>query len=188
MRRFLPVVLGALSIGLAAPAWAQDADTTAGSAKRLELARELVAESGGVAAAEAQMKALFSQSSEILKSSVPAGQSRVAEAMMTYMQDEYLKVVPEMLDGSAIVYARHLTEAELRGLLAWTKSEVGRSLNAKMPVIMQDMMVQQAPLTKKLISGIMKTAADRACEEVACTSKERETIAQILRKSSPPAS
>lgn len=134
------------------------------------------------------MKALFSQSSEIMKSSVPASQSRVVEAMMTYMQEESLKAVPDLMDQSAIVYARHLTEAELRGLLAWTKSEVGRSLNAKMPAIMKDMMTQQAPLTKKLISGIMRTSADKACEEVACTSKERETIAQILEKSSPPPS
>lgn len=51
MRRIVLVMVGAISIGLAGPALAQDASATGSSDKHLELARELLEESGGVAAA-----------------------------------------------------------------------------------------------------------------------------------------
>uniref|UniRef100_UPI00286B925B DUF2059 domain-containing protein n=1 Tax=Phenylobacterium sp. TaxID=1871053 RepID=UPI00286B925B len=93
------------------------------------------------------------------------------------------------LEGGAVAYARHLSEPELRALLAWSRSDVGKAINAKMPAIMLDMLAQQTPLMKKIVTGVMRTAADKACQEIACTGAERETIALILEKgASQPAS
>lgn len=104
---------------------------------------------------------------------------------MTYLVEEEIKAIPQMIDQTAIVYAKSLSETELRDMLAWTLSPSAQAIRAKNPAMMQELMVQQGPLLKKIMAGAVTTAVDRACTEAKCSEDERRTMIALAQKNLP---
>jgi hypothetical protein len=149
---------------------------------KLELARQVFAATGGVDAYRARITAMFSGMSEMMKGVVPAGSEKLSNALMKDLVEEELKIVPQMIDLSAEVYAENLSETELRDLLAWTTSESGRAIRDKSPQMTQQMMVRTGPMMRTLLPSLMQKTLDRACEEAKCTPEVRKVVAEAMDK------
>lgn len=84
--------------------------------------------------------------------------------------DRYMKRVNEVLREEASwaqlkepmvqVYAKHYTEAEVQGLIAFYESPLGRSMVAKTPAVMQD----SAAVTQAMMKRVMPRLAELAKE------------------------
>ncbi len=158
-------------------------------ATRLQLARDILNASGGAQAMQVRMRSLFASMQDMIKSYLPKSDSQVsaaAEATIKYMTDQEVEAAPQMIEQVANIYANNLSEQELRDMLAWTASPSGRAIQAKMPIISQQLIASQGPLMKKIVAGAMATALDRACEEAKCTESDRTTITAIVQKSFSP--
>lgn len=157
-------------------------------AARLQLAREILTANGGAQAMEVRMRALFASMTTLTKAMLPNADpktSEISQALMKYVGDEEIKAIPQLIDQTAIVYANNLSEGELRDLLAWSVSPSGQSIRVKMPVITQQLIAEQGPLLKKMMSGAATMAVERACAEAKCTDDQRRTITAIAQKSLP---
>lgn len=171
---------------LASSAQAQTPDEP--SAVRLNLSRQILNANGGAQAVEVQMRSLFTGMANLAKGAMPsenAKASQAAQAMMTYVVEEEIKAIPQMIDQTAIIYAKTLSETELRDMLAWTLSPSAQAIRAKNPAMMQELMAQQGPLLRKIMTGAVTTAVDRACTEAKCSEDERRTMIALAQKNLP---
>jgi len=184
MHRLAAAALAVCFAGLAhaqAPAPAPAADPA-----KLALARQLFTENGGAEAYRAQIGAMMSGMSQMMRSSLPAGNQKLTDALMKDMGEMELQMVPQMIDLSADVYADGLSEQELRDMLAWTKSPSGQSIRRKMPAITQQLMVRMGPMMQAMMPQVMQKTLDRACEEAKCTPEARKLVAEAMEKALKP--
>jgi hypothetical protein len=154
--------------------------------KKLELAREVFTENGGADAYKTQMRALFSGISQMTKANLPAGNEALADALMKDIADAEIELIPQIVNLSAEVYAENLDEAELRDLLAWSRSPSARSIRAKMPGVTQQLLGRMGPLVQALMPTIMQKTLDRACEQTKCTPETRKLVAEAMEKALRP--
>jgi len=187
----LVVIAGALLFALTAASSAQTQTVAPAQpdAVRLQLAREILNANGGAKAMEGRMRGLFASMADLTKTSLPNADSKasaVTEALLKYFSDEEIKAIPQLIDQTATIYANNLSERELRDMLAWSVSPSGQAIQAKMPVISQQLVAAQGPLMKKIIAWAMTTAVDRVCTDEKCTDDQRKTITAIVQKSLPP--
>jgi len=97
------------------------------------------------------------------------------------LQDEIAAMIPSMLETTEKAYARHLSEKELRDLLAWQTSETGKSVASKLPSITQEVIEAQLPLMKDMTPRIMRKMFERMCQRKACTPEQRDAMEKRLR-------
>jgi hypothetical protein len=158
------------------------------NATRLSLSRQILAANGGAQAAEAQMRSLFANMATLAKNAMPSENAKASQAwqaMMTYVVEEEIKAIPQLIDQTAIIYAKNLSEPELRDMLAWSLSPSAQAIRAKSPLMMQELMAQQQPLLRKIMAGAVTTAVDRACTEAKCSEDERRTMIALAQKNLP---
>ncbi len=151
-------------------------------AVRLKLAHDLMQASGGEAAVRVRMAAMFEGIQKLVTSSMPADTTGVSNEMFKYVSDEEMKAIPQMLNDTAEIYAEHLTEGELRAMLAWTSSPEAQSIQRKLPLITQEVLLRQQPLLKQMLSGVFQRAADRACAESHCTPDQQKQLVAMMSK------
>ncbi len=179
----LTVAAAAVAVlALCGAAQAQTSASASPDPARVELARQLVEASGGRQQAEATLKMLYGGMGKAIAQSLPPDKSQLMTVLMQDLQDDMLKLTPQLLDASIQVYAANLTETELRDELAWMHSDSGRSITAKMPVVRQQMMQAQIPMIMTVIPKLMQKAVDQACEQSQCTPQQRQAIAAAAAK------
>jgi hypothetical protein len=186
MRRTITAAALLLALGAAPVANAQTQAAPPIDPAKLQLARELFAANGGVDAYKAQIGAMMSGMSQMMRASMPSGNEKLTGAFMKDLADLELEMVPQMVDLSARVYAQNLSEQELRDTLAWTNSPSGRSIRLKMPAITQQLMVGIGPMVQAILPAMMQKTLDRACEETKCTPETRKLAAEAMEKALKP--
>ena len=162
--------------------------TASPAAVRLELAREILTANGGAQALEARMRSMFASMATLTKTTLPNADpkaSEIAQAVMKYMADEEIKSIPQLIDQTATAYANNLSERELRDMLAWSLTPSAQAIRAKMPVITQQLMIDQGPLLKRVTAGAMTAAVDRACADSKCTDDERRALTAMVPAAAP---
>ena len=187
MKLLISTVAVLAAVCLSGAAAAQTAATARPDPVRLQLAREVLEASGGVQAYQARIKGMFGAMSELVKSNMPSGQAGISDVMFKYLQEEEVKAVPQLLEDFSDIYAEHLTETELRDLLAWTNSPSGRSIRDKTPQITQELMLRQGPLLKQMMAGMMEKTVERTCAETHCTPDQRQQLVATMSKALAPA-
>lgn len=166
----------ATAAGAQAP---QSADP--GFQMRLDLARKVMEASGGNAQGEATIKSLYASINKLISSNLTSPQaSKLAVSLQEHMERKLIEEVPNILEQSAQVYARNLTEKELRDEIVWLESDSAKSIRAKMPVIRDQIIQGQAPMFQAMMPQLMNKAADEACEESHCTADDRKLIAAMM--------
>ncbi len=189
MKRMQVAIVAAGLLAAASTALAQPPAAPAPDPQRLELAREVMQANGGAEALQAQLKGMFGAMSKLTRSVMPADSSpqaaTITDTLMKNMQEEELKGAAAMLDDMASVYAEHLTTPELKDMLAYSRSPTAQSIRAKMPAIMEESIMHQAPLIKRMTSGAVKTAVERTCAESHCTADQRQALNAIVEKVAP---
>jgi hypothetical protein len=143
---------------------------------------------GGVEAMQTRIKVLFTTTKGMVLGELKGEAAPQVNAIFDYMADEELKAVPELMDDSARVYAEHLTETELRDMLAWSLSPSARSIRDKMPAMTQEILLDQKPLMQKMITASVHNAIDRVCAEKKCTPEQRQQITKLMSKVLPASS
>ncbi|HLZ76734.1 DUF2059 domain-containing protein [Phenylobacterium sp.] len=184
MKLLVSAVAAAALLSAATFAQAQTAPPPADPVK-LSLAHELIEANGGAKQAETSVNAMFAGVSKLFDG-MPAEQSKVAKLAQQDLQDEFVKLIPAILDVSANAYAQTLTEKELRDMLAWTNSESGRSIRAKTVQLNQQVIAGELPLIKQAMPKIMRKTIDRACDEAKCTAAQRQQMAALVDKALAP--
>jgi hypothetical protein len=180
----LPLLAGACAalFLIAAPATVSAQTTppaaaeTAGapSARRLELARQLVDESGMRENYSKMVRALFSNFAAGLPHAEDAKVQATTDAMTELME----RMMPRMIDLSITVYARTYTEEELTGILEFYRTPAGRALLAKSPLLMQNISAE----TIKLMPEMMGEFVDSLCAKSACTPEQKKAMTAAFAK------
>lgn len=116
---------------------------------------------------ERTLNATFDQVGQIAESmALQAGvRPRDREAFNRYMQRVNAVVREEaswaqLREPMVQIYAKHYTEAEVQGLIAFYESPLGRSMVAKTPAVMQD----SAAVTQAMMQRVMPRLAALAQE------------------------
>ena len=164
----------------AAPALAQTAGP-APDAHKLELAHELI----DAIHLEKMMDGMTGSIQKSLAASMTAqaskGDQAKASAMLDASQEEMRELTPKLIDYMTVVYARELTEKELKDSLTFYHSDSGQSILAKTPALIQQMtpfMQQQMP---QIIRGMFR----RYCVKVTCTTQETAQFNKISEAMTP---
>jgi uncharacterized protein len=182
MRRFVraSAVLAALAIATSATAQAPAPKAAPVDPARLARARQVFEASGGAEGMRKQLAAMFDSIGKMTAAAAPAASADLARAMMKDIAEEESKLVPDLIEDSAQAYAQNLSEKELRDMLAWTTSESGQSIRAKMPVITQQLMATMQPHLAAMMPTMMHKTLDRVCEEQKCTPEVRKIMADAM--------
>ena len=173
-------VLAALAIATSATAQAPAPKAAPVDPARLALARQVFEASGGAEGMRKQLAVMFDSIGKMTAAAAPAASGDLARAMMKDIADEESKLVPDLIEDSAQAYAQNLSEKELRDMLAWTTSESGQSIRAKMPVITQQLMATMQPHLAAMMPTMMRKTLDRVCEEQKCTPEVRKIMADAM--------
>jgi hypothetical protein len=70
----------------------------------------------------------------------PGANEKAQKAFIAAFKDELSNQVPELLKMQAALYAEHFSEADLKSLAAFYRSDVGKRYIAELPAIMKEMM------------------------------------------------
>jgi hypothetical protein len=187
-------LIAGLSLAAAAAAQAQtQAQTQAqppadpGFETRLALAHQVVEVSGGAAQAEAGVHSMYAGINRLLSNlqGMSPQATKIMTSMQAHVEQKLVQAIPTILDQSAQVYARNLTEKELRDEIVWLESDSGKSIRAKTPVILDQIMQAQTPMLRAMLPELMKKAADEACEESHCTASDQKLIEAMMTKMFP---
>lgn len=136
--RFLKSIFAAAALGaaFAGPALAQD--RYADDAEALAAARELVAETS----ADAMVGDIVSRTWPAMEPEIRRQLPDAAPETMKSFRADYVRIVTErtaeLMAATPAIYARHYTAQELRQLVAFYRSPVGRKSLAVMPAIIGD--------------------------------------------------
>lgn len=149
---------------------------------RLELAKQLVAASGGPEAARKMLDSMYASMDQTFAKVIPADKMPLFRAMQQDIKAETLKMIPDLMDQSVDIYARVMTEQELRDMLAFYQSESGRSILRKTPIVMDEVMRAQVPYMQKMMPRLMRKAMDNACKEAKCTAAEQREFAKVMAR------
>ncbi len=142
---------------LAAPqAYAQAAVNEAALAE----ARKMMA----VIKAEAMVQQMASQMmglmAEALGKANPGKEAEIRAAVTDLILPEFSAAMPEMLDDMAKLYTLHFTAEELRAVIAFYETPVGRKTIEKMPVLMQQAMIMGQAASQRIVQRIIEKNGD----------------------------
>ena len=149
---------------------------------KLDLARQLVALSGGQEGMNARVKSIFTAAEKSVAQYMPADQTKLVTAMYQDIEDEFSKLTPQFIDISVRAYAETYTTQELRDQLAFQMSDSGRSIASKAPLIRDQMMKEIVPLMLVSMPAILNKTADRVCAKTQCTPAQRQMVADAMAK------
>jgi hypothetical protein len=149
------LLIGALLF--AAPqAYAQAAVNEAALAE----ARKMMA----VIKAEAMVQQMASQMMGLMADALgkanPGKEAEIRAAVTDLILPEFSAAMPEMLDDMARLYTLHFTAEELRAVIAFYETPVGRKTIEKMPVLMQQAMIMGQAASQRIVQRIIEKNGD----------------------------
>jgi hypothetical protein len=181
MKRLKLLTLAVIACCVAGQARAAEATPV-----KLALAHEIMVEQGAIEATRNQLIAMFAGAAQLSAAASPAARSAIGDAVNQRMQSDVLKLVPSLMIDVEQSYAEHLSEDELRGLLAWVKSPVAKAITAKLPIITREAMAKQQPRMRGMMMNAMSAAIEAVCEEHGCTSEDRQSLRALMEEMFPP--
>jgi hypothetical protein len=124
--------LALLLVGLAGAASAQQP-----TAAQIQTAREIVVASGASRSFEPVVPGILQQAIALFVQQNPDLQQQLMESAQT-IKPEFEKRLPEIIDIIARVYAGRFSDAELKEILAFYRSPVGKKYVATLPGILDE--------------------------------------------------
>ena len=156
---FRSIVAGALRTGallvaltaLCAPAVAQSAPAPA----NFQLAREVVLASGATRSFEGVIPSILQQSLSVFVQQNPDLQKELTEATKT-IAPGLEKRASEIVDIIASVYATRFSQAELKELLAFYQSTVGKKFVTLLPNVLEESFIKTQEWGGKLSEQVVQ--------------------------------
>ncbi len=129
---------------------------SAPSAANVELARQVVVASGGNRAFEGVVPSILQQSLSIFVQQNPDLQKELVEGMKSIAPD-FEKRSDEITTIIATVYATRFSTAELKELLSFYHSEVGKKFVTLLPSVLEESFVKTQEWGAKLSEEVVQT-------------------------------
>lgn len=151
--------LAAVSFLAIALFWGGPAASQQPSPEALAAARELTT---SMRAAD-QFKVLFPLIMKQLKPVIVQGRPEVErdfDSLLPVMLAVVTKRSAELVDATAVVYARHFTVDELRQLTAFYGTAVGQKLLEKLPAITQESMMAGQKIGQEIVGELQSRMLD----------------------------
>ena len=126
------IVLG-LGLGAGAapvPAWAQ-------SKSAVDMAARLIEKTGVLQQAEAMLPLIMGPFVEALKAAHPGQAQDIDDLVQNLILPDMRAALPEFVKSFSVIYAQHFTEQELKAIIQFYDSPVGKKMIAKQPEMMQ---------------------------------------------------
>jgi hypothetical protein len=137
------------------------------AAERLDLAHRFVA----LMQAEDMGEALGQSLGGLFPSieDLPPAEARAVEETMSEMMQDYM---PALFKAMAPVYADIFTLEELRALVAFYESDVGRSMVRKS----YEAMPRITAVSQEVLPAVLGRAMDRLCDRLECSAQQRQAM------------
>jgi hypothetical protein len=103
------------------------------------------------------------------------------EAFDDVMEIAATEMMGSLLDALAPVYADIFTVEELRGLVAFYESDIGKSMMRKSAAATPKMM----EVIYRIMPELMADMGNTICDETGCTDKERTAMLAAMAEESP---
>jgi len=156
---FRSTVAGALrtvTLLLALAAFAPAAMAQSGSgAANVQLARDVVLASGATRAFDGVVPSILQQSINVFVQQNPDLQKELVEAVKT-IAPVFEKRSSEIVNIIATVYATRFTQAELKELLAFYQSAVGKKFVTQLPSVLEESFVKTQEWSGKISEEIVQ--------------------------------
>jgi hypothetical protein len=174
-------------LSLATAVAAQDSQPAdPGFPSRLALAHQMIEASGGNAQAESMIRSLYSGVNKMMSSAMTSPEAaKIVTSLQAHMEQKFIAAIPAIMDQTAQIYARNLTEKELHDEISWLESDSAKSIRAKMPIIQEQVMQAETPMIRAMVPDLMQKAVDEACDESHCTASDRKLIEAMMTKLLP---
>jgi hypothetical protein len=137
MRRTAIQILRAGALALALAGFGGAATAQQPSATQVQLARQVVLASGATRAFDGVIPSILQQAIAIFMQQNPDLQKQLVESAQT-IKPELDKRSGEIADIMAGVYATRFTEADLKELLAFYNSPIGKKFIATLPSVLEE--------------------------------------------------
>ena len=138
-RRFAPVAAAlCVTLVLAGPAAAQSGKP---DPEAVAIARQLIVETGSDKIGILMAESMSQQMATILRKTNPKESAIIDELLRTEFRPVLESEMPAIMGEIASLYALHFTADELREMLAFYRTPVGKKAVEKMPAILQQSMV-----------------------------------------------
>lgn len=162
MKRFIAVSLvGALFLGISAYA---SGDEEPNSSKRADI-RALLELTGALEVAQQMSELMVAQMTETLKEARPDIEPWMYDVLRDEVNSAVAESIPAFVELIVPVYQRHFTHAEIRELLAFYETDLGRKTIAVMPSVMRDSMLAGQQWGRALAPAIQERVRRRFSEE-----------------------
>lgn len=115
---------------------------------KFEMAMQFIELTGAKETIVAQMKATLDQMMKIFDKS-PLSAFAPSKADLAEFMGRAERSTPEIIHRIAIIYTEHFSEEELKGMLEFYSSPLGKSMMSKLPVVMAASQVAGAAWAKK---------------------------------------
>lgn len=156
---------------LAAPAMAA-AETPSEAATRLALANKVIA--------LMQTEQLSDALSSLIATAIPQEMEGVpdeeADEIRAVIVDAMAGVMPRMFEAMAPVYADIFTVEELRGLIAFYESDLGRSVMQKSYAAAPRLAEAAQSVLPEILPQVMADVGDTLCDRFECSAQERSEM------------
>ena len=164
IQRTLVVVAIALTslVAPAAPARAQAIEESF----RTDV-EELLRMTGAAQLGAQFVNVMYGQILEDLKRSQPNAPVRMLELIRQVLEEEFTKAFagPDFTSRTVAIYAKHFTQADVRGLLIFYRSDVGQKVIKVMPTVLQESMALGQQWGQEIMPGVMSTLEQRLRSE-----------------------
>ncbi len=145
----------AAPLAVSVPAMAQQAP----SAEHLKVARDVIVSSG----ISASFAGIYDEFKDRVRQSIGTTRPEIAKDLtevLDGLKGEADKRRDEMIDSSARIFARRMSEADLTAISTFFNSEVGKRYNATRPLAINDIFTELQPWSIRTSDALFKIMSD----------------------------
>jgi uncharacterized protein len=117
----------------------------------LKTARQLLDAMHASATSDQMVKQMMASMGAGLEASNPGKGAEVQKLLSEVILPEISKIKPELLDASANIYAANFSNDELKQVLAYYQSDIGRKMIERLPTLIQE----QGQVARAMIAKMM---------------------------------
>jgi hypothetical protein len=145
--------------------------TDAPTARKLALAREVIAATGSQKAMEGMFQNVMSQVAATAGKKLPPGKQEKMRIIAEAESHALDRMIPQIIQTMTQAYAANFTEQELTDILAFYQSPTGRSMVAKTPELMRSVMGGMLAMMPQM----QREMGEEICAKTTCTAAEKNT-------------
>ena len=148
-----------LAAALAAPAMAGDAIPPA----NLALAKEMVALSGTLSSFDGAV--MGEMVARQIKRSMPSIDDAALDELRRIAKEEFTAGGPAIADAIAVMYASHFSEADLKAMVAFYKTDTGKHLAAETPKLASESSQLATAVSAKIMQRFIAYMQERTAKD-----------------------